>query len=85
MKVIGGDTGPVKLEIAFGRAAFCETLTEPGEIEVTGYLTSGQYFEATDTITIKNAPTIRKSIKQAQTRRLRRNNKSIINLERRTK
>jgi hypothetical protein len=80
IKLLSGDTGPVKLQIAFDRRAFCETLTEPGEIEitVTGFLTTGRAFYATDTITVKEPPAIRKSIKQAQTRRLRRNNKSII-------
>ncbi len=82
-----GDTGPVKLEVAFSRAAFCETLTETGEIEVTvfGYLTTGQEFYATDTITIKRSEPKRKSINQAQTRRLRRHNKSLLKLERQEK
>ena len=55
IKVLGGDTGPVKLEIAFDRRAFCTELTEPGQIEITvfGYLTSGQEFYATDTIRIR--------------------------------
>ncbi|UCF42441.1 MAG: right-handed parallel beta-helix repeat-containing protein [Planctomycetota bacterium] len=55
IKIVGGDSGPVKLEIAFDRRAFCEALSETGEIEVTvtGSLTTGQYFYATNTIRIK--------------------------------
>ena len=53
IKVLG--TGPVKLEICFDREAFCETITETGEIEITviGSLTTSRYFYATDTIRIK--------------------------------
>jgi len=55
IKILGGDSGPVRLEIAFGRAAFCDALTETDEIEitVTGWLTTGQEFYATDTIRIR--------------------------------
>jgi hypothetical protein len=54
IKILGGDTGPVKLEIAFGRAAFCDSLTETGEIDVAvfGYLTTGQEFYGSDIIRI---------------------------------
>ncbi len=55
IKVLGTGTGPVKLEICFDREAFCETITETGEVEITviGSLTTGRYFYATDTIKIK--------------------------------
>ena len=54
MKLVGGDDGPVELEIAFDRAAFCEALTETGEIEatVTGLLTTGQEFYGSDVFRI---------------------------------
>jgi parallel beta-helix repeat protein len=50
IKGLGAD----KIEIAFDRQDFCDALTEDGELEVTvtGSLTTGQYFSATDTITI---------------------------------
>jgi hypothetical protein len=85
IKILGGDSGPVKLEIAFDRAAFCEGIGESAEVEVTvtGLLTTGREFYATDTITIKNTQTRRRTINQAQpARRLRRNNKSTTNFER---
>jgi hypothetical protein len=55
IKVFSNNEGPVKLDIIFDREAFCETITETGEIEVTviGPLTAGRYFYATDTIKIK--------------------------------
>jgi predicted outer membrane repeat protein len=60
-------TSPVRLEIAFDRRAFCEPLTETGELEVTvtGSLTTGQYFYASDTIRIRpnRRPIIRKLLK----------------------
>lgn len=87
IKVVGSNTDPVRLEIGFGRRAFCEDLTETGEIDVAvfGYLTTGQEFYGTDIITIKRPPMIRKSIKEAQTRRLRPHNKSLRKLERQEK
>ena len=55
IKVLGTGTGPVRLEICFDREAFCDGLTETGEIEITviGSLTTSRYFYATDTIKIK--------------------------------
>ena len=55
IKVLGTGTGPVKLEICFDREAFCETITETSEVEITviGSLTASRYFYATDTIKIK--------------------------------
>ncbi|GAG50953.1 unnamed protein product, partial [marine sediment metagenome] len=55
IKVLGAGTGPVKFEICFDREAFCETITETGEAEITviGSLTTSRYFYATDTIKIK--------------------------------
>jgi predicted outer membrane repeat protein len=46
--------GPDKIEIAFDRQAFCDALTETGEVEVTvtGSFIDGQYFSATDTVRI---------------------------------
>jgi len=54
IKVLGSHKGPVKLEIAFDRQAFCDAITEPGQLEVTiiGSLTTGQNFYATDSIKI---------------------------------
>ncbi|MBA7647400.1 hypothetical protein ES703_55172 [subsurface metagenome] len=53
IKVLGA--GPVRLEIAFDREAFCAQITETGEVEITviGSLTTSRYFYATDTIKIK--------------------------------
>jgi len=50
IKGLGAD----KIEIAFDRQAFCEALTEDGELEitVTGSFVDGLYFSATDTIRI---------------------------------
>jgi len=55
IKVLGSHKGQVRLEICFDREAFCETITETGEIEITviGSLTTSRYFYATDTIKIK--------------------------------
>ncbi len=55
IKVLGAGTGPVKLEICFDREAFCDQITETGEVEITviGSLTTSRYFYATDTIKIK--------------------------------
>ncbi len=55
IKVLGSKDGPVRLEIAFDRETFCDSVTETGEVEITviGSLTTGQYFYATDTIKIK--------------------------------
>jgi parallel beta-helix repeat protein len=68
IKVFASGKGPVAVEIRFDRAAFCEGLTETGEIEVTvtGYLTTGQYFYATDAIRIKpkRRQIIRKIVKK---------------------
>ncbi|UCC22691.1 MAG: right-handed parallel beta-helix repeat-containing protein, partial [Planctomycetota bacterium] len=67
IKVFASGKGPVSVEIRFDRAAFCDALTENGEIEVTitGSLTTGREFYATDTIKIKpnRRPIIRKSLK----------------------
>ena len=54
INVLGSKNGPVKIEIAFDRQAFCEALTETDEVEiiVTGSFVDGRYFYATDTITI---------------------------------
>jgi hypothetical protein len=88
IKLLGGDTDPVKLEIAFDRRSFCAELTEPGEIEVTvfGYLTTGQEFYGSDTITVKRSERRPRPYNEAQrARRLRRHNKSTINFEREEK
>ena len=55
IRVFGNNEGPVKLEICFDREAFCDSVTETGEVEVTviGSLTTSRYFYATDTIRIK--------------------------------
>ena len=55
IKVLGAGTGPVRLEIAFDREAFCYLLTDDDSLEVTviGSLTTSRYFYATDTIKIK--------------------------------
>jgi len=55
IKVLGTGTGPVKLEVAFDREAFCDSITETDEVEITviGPLTTSRYFSATDTIKIK--------------------------------
>jgi hypothetical protein len=67
MKVFASGKGAFTVEIAFDRAAFCDALTDTGEVQVTvtGSLTTGQYFYATDTIKIKPNPRqiIRKSLK----------------------
>jgi hypothetical protein len=54
IKLLGSDKGPVRLEIAFNRQAFCDAITESGPLEVTiiGSLTTGQNFFATDSIKI---------------------------------
>ncbi len=54
IRIVGDDNGRVRLQIAFNRAAFCDSSTETGEIEVMvfGYLTTGQEFYGTDTIRI---------------------------------
>ena len=54
IKLLGSHKGPVRLEIAFNREAFCEAFTEPGQLEATiiGSLTTGQKFFATDSIKI---------------------------------
>jgi hypothetical protein len=88
IKIFGGDTGPVKMEIAFSRTAFCAELTEPGQIEitVTGFLTTGREFYATDTIRIKKTEAKPKPFNRAQpARRLRPHNKSLRKLERQEK
>ncbi len=58
VRVLGAPTGHVRLLIAFDRRAFCESLADAGLVEVTviGHLTTGRYFEATDTIKIKAPP-----------------------------
>jgi hypothetical protein len=54
IKLIGHGEGPARLEVGFDREAFCEAVTEGGEVEVTvvGWLTSGREFYGTDTIKI---------------------------------
>lgn len=56
IKVLGSNKGPVKLEAAFGREAFCSTVpdTNDGYLDVIiiGSLTTGQYFSGTDTIKV---------------------------------
>jgi len=60
VRVLGAPTGHVRLLIAFDRRAFCEGLADTGPVEVTvvGHLTTGRYFETTDTIKIKTTPAI---------------------------
>ena len=55
INVFANEEGFVEIEIAFDRAAFCETIIETGEVEITviGSLTTSRYFYATDTIKIK--------------------------------
>jgi parallel beta-helix repeat protein len=54
IRVFGNDDGPVKLEVAFDRQAFCDLLTDGDSLEITviGSLTTGQYFYGSDTIRI---------------------------------
>ena len=54
IKVLSAGNGPVKLVVAFDRQAFCDSITEAGQVEVTviGSLTTGQYFYGSDTIKI---------------------------------
>jgi len=61
IKVFGNDKGPVRLEIAFDREAFCDLfanedsiVADDGSLEITviGSLTTGQYFHCTDTIRV---------------------------------
>jgi hypothetical protein len=56
INILGNDDGPVMLEIVFDREAFCEAVTETGEVEVavTGSLVTGRYFYCTDAIRIIN-------------------------------
>ncbi len=58
VRVLGAPTGPIRLQIAFDRQAFCEGLADTGLVEVTvvGHLINGRYFKATDTIKIKAPP-----------------------------
>ncbi|MHC4756346.1 MAG: hypothetical protein ACYTBP_14515, partial [Planctomycetota bacterium] len=55
IRIIGGDHGPVKLEIAFDRSVFCESIIGEGPFELTVIvsLTDGDYFTVTDTVMIK--------------------------------
>jgi len=55
IKVFGNDDGHIRLEICFDHEAFCDSVTETGEIEITviGSLTTSRYFYASDTIKIK--------------------------------
>ncbi len=66
IKVFAKGKGPVTVEIAFDRAAFCAGIGESAEVEVTvtGLLTTGREFYASDTITIKKSEP--KPINQAQ-------------------
>ena len=51
--VLGGDKGPVKLEVVFGREAFCDSITDDYlDVTVIGSLTTGEYFSGIDTIKI---------------------------------
>jgi parallel beta-helix repeat protein len=54
VRILGNGDSPVKVEIGFDRQEFCDCVAETGQIEVTvsGYLTSGQPFIATDTVKI---------------------------------
>jgi len=56
IKILGNGDNPVKVEIGFDRQEFCDCVAETGQMEVTvsGYLTSGQLFIATDTVKIGN-------------------------------
>jgi predicted outer membrane repeat protein len=58
IKLLGSDKGPVRLEVAFDRQAFCAQITEPGQLEITiiGSFVTGQNFYATDKITVINKP-----------------------------
>lgn len=51
---LGGDKGPVRLEVVFGREAFCNSITEIDEADITviGSLMNDRYFYAIDTIRI---------------------------------
>jgi hypothetical protein len=52
--VLGGDKGPLKLEIAFGREAFCGSIIDDYlDVTVIGSLTTGEYFSGTDTIKVR--------------------------------
>ncbi|MHC4157646.1 MAG: LamG-like jellyroll fold domain-containing protein [Planctomycetota bacterium] len=51
---LGGDKGPVRLEVVFGSEAFCDSIIDDYlDITVIGSLTTGQYFQGTDTIKIR--------------------------------
>jgi parallel beta-helix repeat protein/predicted outer membrane repeat protein len=56
IKVFGSGNGPVRLEVAFDRKAFCDKVTDTDdsslEVTVIGSLTTGRYFYATGTIII---------------------------------
>ena len=54
--LLGGNNGPVHLEIVFDRKNLCDSLDENGliEIELWGRLNTGQYFVSTDTIKVSN-------------------------------
>jgi len=45
----------VRVEMGFGRTAFCDVLADCGSVEITvkGFLTNGQSFYGRDTIKIK--------------------------------
>jgi hypothetical protein len=52
--VLGGDKGPVRLEVVFSREAFCDSITDDYlDITVIGSLTTGEYFQGKDTIKIR--------------------------------
>ena len=54
MDVFADEDGLVRIKMAFDRTAFCDALTNSGDIEITvkGFLTNGQYFYGMDTIKI---------------------------------
>ena len=55
MDVYVSEDGLVRIEMWFGRAAFCDALADCGSVEITvkGFLTNGQSFYGTDTIKLK--------------------------------
>jgi predicted outer membrane repeat protein len=54
IRILSDGGSPVKVEIGFDRQEFCARVAETGQMEVTvsGYLTTGQLFIATDTVKI---------------------------------
>jgi hypothetical protein len=53
--VLGGDKGPVRLEVVFSREAFCDGINDDYlDITVIGSLTTGECYSGTDTIKVTN-------------------------------